>query len=295
MSFTQRVKEEISQQKFMKRREKEIEIYAMLKIKQKVYHDRIEVKVENILIAKRIYLYLKEHTKLKYTIKYSISKYFGKNRIYIITIPNQYELKNMLKLINLLDKIDMLKHKKYLESYIRGMFLVCGYIKNPEKGYALDFFIENSEDAERLCNYIDGIGKKVFCTKKRNKYLVYLRNAEDILDILIMVGAKQAFFHYEDVTVIKDLKNQTIRAMNWEVANETKLLNTANKQITMITYLIENRYYDDLTDALKEVINIRMENPESSLVELADMLGITKSGIRNRFRRLEELYNKIIE
>jgi len=110
-----------------------------------------------------------------------------------------------------------------------------------------------------------------------------------------MVGAKQAFFHYEDVTVIKDLKNQTIRAMNWEVANETKLLNTANKQITMITYLIENRYYDDLTDALKEVINIRMENPESSLVELADMLGITKSGIRNRFRRLEELYNKIIE
>lgn len=295
MSFTQIVKEEILHKEITKQREKDMEIYAVLKTKKTIYQDRIEIKLENLLLAKRLYTYLKENTKLKFIFKYSISKRFGEHKVFVITIPKQAELKKLLEMLEILDKADILKSEIKLKGYIRGMFLACGYIKEPTKEYAMDFFIENSTQAEKLCNVLEAIGKRVFCANKKNKYLVYLRNSEDIMDVLIMLGAKHAFFQYEEVTVVKDIKNKTIRSMNWEVANETKLLNTATKHVVMIEYIINSGHFDELTKPLQEAAEIRLEYPESSLLELAELSGITKSGIRNRFRRIENIYKKLTE
>ena len=83
--------------------------------------------------------------------------------------------------------------------------------------------------------------------------------------------------------------------MNWEVANETKTLNTGNYQIKMIKYIDEKLGLNTLTDVLKEAAMLRLNNPEDSLQSLADMINISKSGIRNRFRRIEEVYNSLLE
>ena len=112
---------------------------------------------------------------------------------------------------------------------------------------------------------------------------------------MVLIGAIQNFFRYEEVIMVKDLKNKTIREMNWEVANETKTLNTGQKQIKMINYIGKHLGLNNLTPVLEEVAMLRLLNPESSLSELADMVGITKSGIRNRFRRIEKLYNELLE
>ena len=137
--------------------------------------------------------------------------------------------------------------------------------------------------------------KKVFKTQKRNKPLVYLRNSENIMDIMVVIGSIQAFFNYEEMTMIKDLKNKTIREMNWEVANETKTLNTGNNQIKMINYIENSIGLNNMSSVLEEVAIIRLDNPESSLQEIAEIIGISKSGVRNRFRRIEEKYNKLLE
>ena len=154
--------------------------------------------------------------------------------------------------------------------------------------------MDNEESADKLYELLFSKNKKVFKTTKKSKILVYLRNSEDIMDILVLIDAIQHFFEYEETTIIKNLKNKTIREMNWEVANETKTLNTGNHQIKMINFIDDRVGLNSLSSALEEAARLRLNNPENSLQELADIINISKSGIRNRFRRIEEIYNSLL-
>ncbi len=296
MSYTTSVKEEILSKEIEDSEEHLWEIYAILMGKIAIDSTKIELKLENLDLAKRVYKYLKELINLQIFIKYSISKHFGEHRIYIIEIPNQ---KGYKKLVEDLKELDNYKVEKMnnnaIMGFVKGVFLATGYIKDPDKEYALDFFIDSEDVANRLFNIFLYTGKRAFITNKRNKKLVYLRNSEDIMDILVLIGAVQSFFAYEEVTMVKDLKNKTIREINWEIANETKTLNTAQKQMRMIETIRDNGGLIQLSDVLKEMAQTRLDNPESSLTELADIIGLSKSGVRNRFRRIEEIYNEIIE
>ena len=238
---------------------------------------------------------LKELTNLKIFIKFSKSKKFGEHNTYVISIPSQPGVKKFIEnLEKYSSKVDEVS-EEVEKGFIRGMFLGCGYIKSPEKEYALDFFVDSDELADELYNLLVKLEKKVYKTIKRNKPLVYMRNAEDIMDIIVLIGSMKEFYNYEETTMIKDLKNKTIREMNWEVANETKTLDTARKQVKMINYIGYKIGLNELSPVLEEIAFLRLENPEASLQELAEMIGISKSGIRNRFRRLEEIHNELLE
>ena len=191
--------------------------------------------------------------------------------------------------------LDIIQNDEIFRGYIRGFFLSCGYIKDPKKEYSLDFFVDSEDLADKIYNILFSKKKKIFKTNKKNKILVYLRNSEDIMDILVLMDALQHFFEYEETTIIKNLKNKTIREMNWEVANETKTLNTGNYQIKMIKYIGEKIGLNSLSPVLEEAAFLRLNNPEDSLQSLADMINISKSGIRNRFRRIEEIYNSLLD
>ena len=139
------------------------------------------------------------------------------------------------------------------------------------------------------------MGKRVFQTEKKNKSLVYLRNSEDILDIIFLIGGLTSFFEFEEVTINKEIRNKINRNMNWEIANETKKLSAAEKQIKIINKIDEEIGLEELSDVLRETAVKRLENEEMSLQELADLMSISKSGIKNRFRRLEEIYKNLTE
>lgn len=295
MSYTYKVKNEILHRCDLNEDEKYAEIRAILLLKHAINQNSIELKLENKEIAERIYFMLKELTNLKIFIKFSKSKKFGEHNTYVISIPSQPGIK---KFIESLDEYSSNKDEISEEierGFIRGMFLGCGYIKSPEKEYALDFFVDSEELANELYNLLVKLEKKVYKTIKRNKPLVYMRNAEDIMDIIVLIGSMKEFYNYEETTMIKDLKNKTIREMNWEVANETKTLDTARKQVKMINYIGYKIGLNELSPVLEEIAFLRLENPEASLQELAEMIGISKSGIRNRFRRLEEIHNELLE
>lgn len=269
------------------------EIKTAIKSKGGIKNDKIEIKFDNILMASRFYGLLQEVTKLKIVIKYSISKNFGEHKVYNVSIPNQKGYKDFIhKLLGLTNSL-LLSNDELLRGAVRGYFLYSGYVKDPEKEYAMDFFIDSYEGAEELYDLLDALDKKVFKAIKKNKNLVYLRNSEDIMDILVTVGSMQEFFKYEETTMMKDLKNKTIREMNWEVANETKTLNSANRQLKMIEYIEEECGINNLSPVLKEIAEIRLRYTESSFQEIADLIGISKSGVKNRFRRLEDFYNEI--
>lgn len=295
MSYTYDVKLEILNNDMITNIEKTAEISAVLLSKNAFLDNKIELRLENISLAKRIYKFLRETTMLKTEVKYSVSKRLGEHNVYIIGIPKQKGYKNFIEQMNSYTIDAILEDEKILKGFIKGIFLSCGYIKDPKKEYALDFFMDNDETADKFYNILLQKNKKVFKTLKRNKPLVYLRNSEDIMDIMVLIGSIQSFFKYEEMTMIKDLKNKTIREMNWEVANETKTLNTGNNQIKMINYIEKTIGLNSLSGVLEEIAYIRLENPESSLQEIADIIGISKSGVRNRFRRIEDIYNNLIK
>ena len=294
MSYSSNVKQEITQKIPVTNLECLAEISSIFENKANLVKEGIEIKMENSILAKRLYSLIKATSSLQFGIKYSITKKFTEHRIYVITLYKQKGLKEFLESFKF-SFLDIIQNDEIFKGYLRGFFLSCGYIKDPKKEYSLDFFVDNKELADKIYNILLSKKKKIFKTIKKNKILVYLRNSEDIMDILVSMNALKYFFEYEEITIIKNLKNKTIREMNWEVANETKTLNTGNYQIKMIKYIDEKLGLNSLTDVLKEAAMLRLNNPEDSLQSLADMINISKSGIRNRFRRIEEIYNNLLE
>ena len=294
MSYSSNVKQEITQKIHVTNLECLAEISSIFENKANLVKEGIEIKMENSILAKRLYSLIKATSSLQFGIKYSITKKFTEHRIYVITLYKQKGLKEFLESFKF-SFLDIIQNDEIFRGYLRGFFLSCGYIKDPKKEYSLDFFVDNKELADKIYNILLSKKKKIFKTIKKNKILVYLRNSEDIMDILVSMNALKYFFEYEEITIIKNLKNKTIREMNWEVANETKTLNTGNYQIKMIKYIDEKLGLNTLTDVLKEAAMLRLNNPEDSLQSLADMINISKSGIRNRFRRIEEIYNNLLE
>lgn len=295
MPYTNKVKEEILHKENNDNINKRFELYSILASKKAIYPDKIEFKTENIALAKKVYSYLKEFSKTKILIKYSKSKIFGEHKVYFVIVPFQRSYKKIYEYFEELKKEKIHKNDKKLAGYIKGIFLTSGYIKHPEKEYALDFFIEDSSIAEHLYKTLKESGKKAHITSKKKHNLVYIRNSEDILDILVLIEALKSFFEYEEVTMLKEIKNKTIRSMNWEVANDTKMINTAQNQLNMIEYIEKNGGSDKMTSVLWEIAEVRKENEEASLSEIAEIIGISKSGVRNRFRRIKSIYDELRE
>lgn len=294
MSYSSNVKLEITKKLPATKLECLAELFGMFESKNAIYEDYIEIKIENLTFAKRLYSLLKNVTSLKLGIKYSISKKFMEHNIYTITVYRQKGIKDFIRDLKF-SYLDIQQNNEIFKGYTRGIFISCGYIKNPKKEYSLDFFIDNEDLANKIYTLLINKKKKASKTKKKNKILVYLRNSEDIMDILVEIDAMQHFFSFEETTILKNIKNKTIREMNWEVANETKTLNTGNNQIKMIRYIGEKIGLNNLSPVLEEAAYVRLNNPESSLQELADKIKISKSGIRNRFRRIEEIYKNLLE
>ena len=136
--------------------------------------------------------------------------------------------------------------------------------------------------------------EKKFDYINTNEEKLYLLESLGI-DVVVMQKVDKNFLEYTPLEFVRILKNKTIREMNWEVANETKTLNTGNYQIKMIKYIGEKIGLNSLSPVLEEAAFLRLNNPEDSLQSLADKINISKSGIRNRFRRIEEVYNSLLE
>ena len=295
MSYSANVKNELFNVPNENNNENLAELLGIFMAKNSIKENEIRLSTENIALAKRVYSNMKKAAGLTIQLKYLTSKKLGIHKVYEVIIPFQKGYIEFLKSIFEFKNLESSMNENIFKGLIKGYFLSCGYIKSPEKGYALDFFIDTEDAATFLYYLFKKIGKRVFQADKKNKNLVYIRNSEDILDILIIINAVSTFFKYEDTIINKEIRNKVNRNMNWEIANETRKISTSEKQLKMIEKIDEAAGLNNLSDVLQETARMRIENPDLSLQELADLMNISKSGIRNRFRRLTEYYEELME
>lgn len=190
---------------------------------------------------------------------------------------------------------ELVKYACCKKSFVKGAFLMCGAVSNPDKEYHLEIAAPTEEFAQfviEMMKYFEISAKK---TCRKAKYVVYLKRAEEISSMLTLLGASNSMLHLENVRIKKDVSNQVNRQMNCDTFNINRTMNAAEAQIQDIRYLDEEIGLDKLPLTLKEIAEVRVNNPETSLSGLGELLNppIGKSGVNGRLRKLSELAKKL--
>ena len=181
------------------------------------------------------------------------------------------ELREELISLKMWDNSPKINQEEQLAKlYLREAFIKSGFITDPEKEYHLEILFKEKRKSEKIQTILNHFGIKNNTTKKANDIMVYIKEAEGISTFLALIGAEDSVLRFEEIRVIKDAKNNINRLINCETANFNKIMNSSKKQIEDINLLKEKKVFNNLDEELKEIANLRVENPESSYEEHLD-------------------------
>ena len=174
------------------------------------------------------------------------------------------------------------------KAYVRGTFLGGGSINDPKNKYHIEVKLKDMDTAEKLIEILDKSSINFKILQMKDKCSIYSKDGEEISKFLAFIEASRSVLKFEEIRVYRDMRNNINRLVNCETANLTKTVDAAVKQIEAINKLKKSGKFNELPDNLKEVANLRIENPEASLVELGKMLKepIGKSGVNYRLNTI---------
>lgn len=170
--------------------------------------------------------------------------------------------------------------------FIRGAFLGAGSVSDPKKGYHAEFVCRYESFATGLCDMINAYGLNARVAPRKSVFVVYIKEGDKVSDLIKLLGAMDAAMRFEEDRVVRNLKNDLNRKSNFEDANMNKAALAAAKQCIDIELIRATRGLHTLSKPLFEAAEIRLNNPEASLMEIASMLGIGKSGVNHRFMKI---------
>lgn len=188
----------------------------------------------------------------------------------------------------------IVKSKCCKKSFLRGLFLGCGTMSNPKKGYHLELVFSSEQlanDVRKLIGTFVDLSANI--TKRKEDHIVYLKKAQYISDMLGILGADDAVLEFEDVRMTKSLITETQRMMNCDSANVDRTLSASEEQIRWIRAIEEKEGLDWLPAPLREVAELRLREPEASLTEIGESLTppIKKPAVSKRFAKIKQLAN----
>lgn len=186
--------------------------------------------------------------------------------------------------------------KKLLPYFFGGVFISCGSLSDPNKDYHMEFVFQNMD----ICNFlglilIDNYGIVPKQTERKGQQVVYIKESENIEDMLTLMGAQSCSLEIMNIKIFKDIRNKVNRAVNCDNANIEKTLRAAKKQIADIELIEQTVGLEQLPDELREIAELRLENPDLNLKELGAALSrpVSRSGANHRLARIAEIAEKI--
>ena len=276
MSFSSKVKEELSNlNTYSKKDLLKAELTGYLLSSNTEYkNEKFEFITENEFNIERIYKIL-----FKLGIEYEPEV---RRKVYIAKIE-----KTPLKKVEELDKDE---EKRAL---IRGVFLGSGSVNDPTKKYHLEILLSEKDMAKYIQNILKQSNIKAKILESNNT--IYIKEGEEISKFLAFIGAQKSVLKFEEIRVMKDLRNTVNRQVNCETANLTKTVNAAVIQIEAINFLKKMKKFEELPDNLIEIAELRVKYPEMSLKDLGDNLEspIGKSGVNHRLKKIIEIADEV--
>ena len=266
-----------------------------------------------------------ENLSNKEAVKYELIGYLMSSNIseeksnIKFSTENEYNINRFSRLLSNMgiEKYDILiqgnlfviiVNKKYIDSIkksniinleqikwlVKGAYLGSGSINNPENKYHLEIGIKTEENVMKIKEYLTKYDIKSNVVCKNDQYAVYLKDSDEISKFLALIGANKAVLKFEEIRVQREMNNKINRIVNCETANLNKTINASIEQIEAIKRLKQSNRYETLEEPLKEVAELRLKNPNASLVELGKMLKqpVGKSGVNYRLKKIMEIANE---
>lgn len=267
-------------------------------------HVALDVMTENAAIARRIFRSIKSCFKVQSELVVRKKMRLKKNNVYIVRLP--LHVKEILEDLHIISGSFVMKRDISGElvedicckrSYLRGAFLAGGSINNPDSAsYHLEVFTHYEEHGQALVKLVNEFQLSPKLIERKKGYVMYVKEAEKITDFLNIIGAHRALFKFEDVRIVKDMRNSVNRLVNCETANLNKSVAAAMKQIENIRLIDQYIGLENLPEKLRDLALVRMQHPDINLTELGELLPegkVSKSGINHRFRKIDEMAAKL--
>lgn len=263
----------------------------------------ISVQTENAAIARRIFSLIKNLYGVDIELLVRRKMKLKKNNVYISRVKK--DTHKMLSDLNIIkdgmitnDINDEIKNSDCcIRSYLRGAFLAGGSVNNPEtSAYHLEIASLYEEHAKVLTELMNGYDLNAKYIERKRGYITYLKGAEKIAEFLSLIGGYQALLKFEDVRIVRDMRNSVNRLVNCETANLNKTVSAAMRQVENIQLIDDEIGIGELPERLQEIARLRVEHQDVSLKELGEMLStgpISKSGVNHRLRKLDTIAEKI--
>lgn len=266
-----------------------------------------KISTENAAIARKHFKLLKELFGVNTEVTVQKSNNLKKNNMYVMLITYEMGANDILEQLEILRREDgsffiensvpqkLLKDDDARRAYIRGAFLGAGSISDPEKTYHIEFVVSSNEFGEQFKELINSYGLNSKIAMRKNSYVVYIKESEQISDILNIMGAHKALLSLENTKIVKQMRNDINRIVNCETANLSKTIDASIRQIENIRFIKDTVGLSALPPNLREIANLRLENENLSLKELGQMLSapLGKSGVNHRLRKIEQVAERI--
>jgi len=263
----------------------------------------LDISTENAAIARRIYTLLKRYFSVETELLVRKKMRLKKNNVYIVRIMSQVE--EVLKELAIttegfqfrytIDK-ELIRKPCCKRAYLRGAFLAGGSVNNPEgSSYHLEINSMYEEHCKSLVELANKYRLNARFIERKKGFIMYIKEGEKIIEFLNIIGAHQALFKFEDVRIMRDMRNSVNRIVNCETANLNKTIGAAVRQIENIKLLQREIGLENLPEKLREVAEVRLKHPDINLKEVGMMLKgqVSKSGVNHRLRKLDEWAEKI--
>lgn len=222
---------------------------------------------------------------------------------YAITIPGEAARIQMIRSfghdendVNLHIHEENLQKDCCISAFLRGVFLICGTVTDPQKEYHLEFstpYLHLAEDLVAVLHRVKAAQLSPSIARRKNSYIVYIKESAAIEDFLTLTGAVNSAMNLMQIKMYKETYNNLNRVSNCETANLDKTYSAATKQIAAIALISDKVGLDELPADLREAAVLRLENPEMSLREMGERLSISRSGVNHRLRRILEFAEQL--
>lgn len=314
MSFSSRVKEELSRHQVAARHCQIAEIAAIISMCGGVSiseknHYRLKIQTENLYVARKYFTLLQKAFNIEVEVSVRQSTFSKSSLMYTVAVLEHDAAVRILKAAKLLNQEMEIEENLSISdnlviqktcckrAFIRGAFLAAGSISDPQKFYHLEIVCAVPQKAVQLRDIMNTFGVDAKIVQRKKYHVVYLKEGAQIVDMLNVMGAHVSLMELENVRILKEMRNSVNRKVNCETANIHKTVSAAVRQIEDIQYIQRKAGFEQLSDGLVQIARLRLEQPDASLKELGMMLSppVGKSGVNHRLRKLSDIAERLRE
>ncbi len=264
----------------------------------------LTIVTENPAITRRIFLLFQKTFNLKAEIFVRKKTRLKKNNTYLAQVRGEENIRYILKSLGKTDKEGrwrvginrtLLKKACCKKAFLKGAFLAGGYVSAPNSSYHLEIVTAYEGHARVLLSLLKSFGLQGKINSRKKAYVVYLKGSNAIAGFLQVIGAHQALLSFENTRVVKNIRNQVNRLVNFETANLGRTVDAALKQTEDIRSILNVAGWDALPKNLQPLARLRLDHPEVTLKELGNMMSppLGKSGVNHRLRKIKQLAEKM--